>query len=82
MVLSLGPTNGETLGTEEGIILSSSDVEVLGTTLSAQMESHLDYSLSDFLQPPRLPCFPFIFLLSAVLSIELVSASLSTFSLL
>ena len=35
MGLSLGPTDGETLGTEEGIILSSSDGEVLGTTLRA-----------------------------------------------
>ena len=33
--LSLGPTDSETLGTEEGIILSSSDGEVLGTTLWA-----------------------------------------------
>ena len=35
MGLSLGPTDGETIGTEEGIILSSSDGEVLGTTLWA-----------------------------------------------
>ena len=33
--LSLGPTDGETLGTEEGIILRSYDGEVLGTTLWA-----------------------------------------------
>ena len=32
---SLGPTDGEKLGTEEGIILSSSDGEVIGTTLWA-----------------------------------------------
>ena len=35
MGFSLGPTNGETIRTEEGIILSSSDGEVLGTTLRA-----------------------------------------------
>ena len=39
-------------------------------------------SLSDFLQPPRLPWFPFLFILSAMIALELVSSSRSTFSLL
>ena len=57
-------------------------VKFLAQHFGLQMESHLDFSLSDFLQPPRLPCFTFLFILSDVLALELVSASLSTFSLL